>query len=184
MPLRASFAKDTFSFEEPFYEKRSRRRTKQNRTEQNRKENNDGNSGPLTSLPVDRLNGDRLQRRRSCQKINIHILYYRYLFLKCRQNPPPVESQFSIFQPKIQELWEQDYKIFQDQQKLQQHQAKRPLAKSENGKANKKIRLSATPSLMPKEVEVVTLHSSENEKKNDSDTSLCSITDLLKSDDE
>ena len=37
---------------------------------------------------------------------------------------------------------------------------------------------------MPKEVEVVTLHSSENEKKNDSDTSLCSITDLLKSDDE
>ena len=118
------------------------------------------------------------------EKINIHILYYRYLFLKCRQNPPPVESQFSIFQPKIQELWEQDYKIFQDQQKFQQQQAKRPLAKSENGKANKKIRLSATPSLMPKEVEVVTLHSSENEKKNDSDTSLCSITDLLKSDDE
>ena len=118
------------------------------------------------------------------ERINIHILYYKYLFLKCRQNPTPVESQFSIFQPKIQELWEKDYKIFQDQQKFQQQQAKRPLAISENGKANKKIRLSATPSLMPKEVEVVTLHSSENEKKNDSDTSLCSITDLLKSDDE
>ena len=69
-------------------------------------------------------------------------------------------------------------------QKFQQQQAKRPLAISENGKANKKIRLSATPSLMPKEVEVVTLHSSENENKNDTDTSLCSITDLLKSDDE
>ena len=88
------------------------------------------------------------------------------------------------FEPKIQELGEIDYKIFQAQQKVQKQQAKRPLAISENGKANKKIRLSATPSLMPKEVEVVTLHSSENEKKNDSDTSLCSITDLLKSDDE
>ena len=69
-PLRTTFAKDTFSFEEPFYEKRSRRRTE----EQNRKENNDGNSGPLTSLPVDRLNGDRLQRRRSCQNLGLRLV--------------------------------------------------------------------------------------------------------------
>ena len=111
------------------------------------------------------------------EKINIHILYYRYLFLKCRQNPTPVESQFSIFQPKIQELWEKDYKIFQAQQKVQQQQAKRPLAVSENGKSNKKIRQSAMPTLVPKEVELVTLHSSENEYKNDTDTSLCDIDD-------
>ena len=56
-PLRVTFAKYTFSFEEPIYEKRSRqRRTK------NKKENNDGNSGPLTSLPVGLPKVDRLQR--------------------------------------------------------------------------------------------------------------------------
>ena len=75
-------------------------------------------------------------------------------------------------------------KIFQALQKVQQQQAKRPLAVSENGKYNKKIRQSATPTLVPKEVELVTLHSSENEYKNDTDTSLCSIDDLLKSDEE
>ena len=118
------------------------------------------------------------------ENIRTHFLYYKYLFMKCRQNPKPVESEYSIFEPKIQELWEKDYKIFQALQKVQQQQAKRPLAVSENRKSNKKIRQSATPTLVPKEVELVTLHSSENEYKNDTDTSLCSIDDLLKSDEE
>ena len=120
------------------------------------------------------------------EKISTPILDYKFIFLKCRQYPTPLESQYSIFEPKIQELGEIDYKIFQAQQKVQKQQAKRPLAISENGTANKKIRQSATPTPVPKEVEVVTLHSSENENKNDSDStlSLCSISDLLKSDTE
>ena len=112
------------------------------------------------------------------EKISIPILDYKFIFLKCRQYPTPLESQYSIFEPKIQELGEIDYKIFQAQQKVQKHQAKRPLPISENGTANKKIRQSATPTPVPKEVEVVTLHSS------DSTLSLCSISDLLKSDTE
>ena len=118
------------------------------------------------------------------ENIRTHFLYYKYLFMKCRQKPEPVESEYSIFEPKIQELGEKDYKIFQALQKVQitcqQQRAKRPLAVSENGKSNKKIRQSATP----EKVELVTLYSSENEYKNDTDTSLCSIDDLLKSDEE
>ena len=54
------------------------------------------------------------------ENIRTHILYYKFLFLKCRQNPTPVESQYSIFEPKIQEFWEKDYKIFQAQQKVKE----------------------------------------------------------------
>ena len=93
---------------------------------------------------------------------DMYFLYYKYLFMKVRQHPEPSEAEYSIFEPKIQEKGEKDYKIFQTQQKAQmarraQQQIKRPIVSSENGNANKKL----------KEAEVVTLESSDDEDENE-----------------
>ena len=84
-------------------------------------------------------------------KLNIHFLYYKYLFMKIRQFPEPHYTDYSIFNPKIQEMGAKDFEIF----KKQMPSIKRTLGEPLNDKRKKK-RL---------DTDIVTLEDSDEEEK-------------------
>ena len=88
-------------------------------------------------------------------ELNIHFLYYKYLFMKIRQFPEPHHTDYSIFNPKIQEMGAKDFEIF----KKQMPSIKRtlPLGEPPNDERKKK-RLDT-------DADIVTLQDSDEEEK-------------------
>ena len=86
------------------------------------------------------------------QQLNIHYLYYKYLFMKIRQFPEPHHTDYSIFNPKIQEMGAKDFEIF----KKQMPSLKRAQGEQLNEERKKK-RLNT-------ETDIVTLEDSDEEE--------------------
>ena len=86
------------------------------------------------------------------QQLNIHFLYYKYLFMKIRQFPEPHHTDYSIFNPKIQEMGAKDFEIF----KKQMPSLKRAQGEPGNEERKKK-RLDA-------DADIVTLEDSDEEE--------------------
>ena len=87
------------------------------------------------------------------QQLNIHFLYYKYLFMKIRQFPEPHHTDYSIFNPKIQEMGAKDFEIF----KKQMPSLKR--AQGEPGNVERKKKRLDT------EADIVTLEDSDEEEE-------------------
>jgi len=69
------------------------------------------------------------------QQLNIQFLYYKYLFMKIRQFPEPHHTDFSIFNPKIQEMGARDYELLVKQMpSLKRPQESNNMQQEENKK--------------------------------------------------
>ena len=86
------------------------------------------------------------------RQLNIHFIYYKYLFMKIRQFPEPHHTDYSIFNPKIQEMGAKDFEILSKQMPSLNRVQEDSL--NENGK---KRRLEDT--------DVVTLEDSDEEEE-------------------
>ena len=82
-------------------------------------------------------------------QLNIQFLSYKYLILKIKQFPESLQTDFSIFNPKMQEMGRRDHELF-----LKQNCLKRPQDNVANSNANKRL----------KEADVVTLEDSDEDE--------------------
>jgi hypothetical protein len=71
---------------------------------------------PWAVRPQDPRSVSFHQLRARCPRL--WCLYYKFLFMKVRQQPEPSESSFSIFEPTIQEQGERDLAVWQRQQSV------------------------------------------------------------------
>ena len=74
---------------------------------------------PWILLPSDPRHADFLKLREyiQTQGLDIKLLSYKYLFMKIRQHPQPSESDYSIFNEKIQEMGMKEFATQRDKMK-------------------------------------------------------------------
>ena len=109
---------------------------------------------PWILLPSDPRHADFLKLREyiQTQGLDIKLLSYKYLFMKIRQHPQPSESEYSIFNQKIQEMGMKEFATQRDRMK-------RPLESPSNKQT------AAAANFKKKRSEIVTLDSSDSDEE-------------------
>merc|ERR550532_3391441 len=102
--------------------------------------------------------------RQSCP--HLWMLFYKFLFMKVRQYPPPGEQEYSVFEPRIQEQGEKDRLAWLAQQeRSKMQQAQKTGSKRTAGEGREMPTVKRRKGAEGSQVEVLTLDANCQEKK-------------------